>query len=265
MLIWVACTAVWGGGDIQTWLLLWTMSASMILSRLRSVLKSRFSIATKGHSEPWGKSHNLRLWWCLETMPPPELSQPEWQCCPPEPKCHPGPDCCWEGRVWVHGLAAAAAGIYVDVCGVAYVTSRSHRNHAWWNQRSILSWPQPSLAQEKLALPFAEHCSKIADSDPQDSHGRAGPCIQERWSHLLPQVRENWSVGMGIEELTLSPHLRWVTPVAWNDQLSYYPCPQLGLGLAHFTSTPSRICGSSWRNWLNVTTLARSLWLGWQQ
>lgn len=44
-----------------------------------------------------------------------------------------------EGHDWVHG--PAAAGICVDVCGVACVTSRSHRNHAWWNQRSILSQP----------------------------------------------------------------------------------------------------------------------------
>lgn len=48
--IWVACTALWGNGDIQIWLLLRIMSGSTWMG---SFLKSEVLVGTKGHTDTW--------------------------------------------------------------------------------------------------------------------------------------------------------------------------------------------------------------------
>lgn len=87
--IWVACTATWGDGDIQTRLLPRVVSGSMDLPR------PELCVAPKGYMEARGQGHNLcglGVWRSCCHQSHPDLSG---LCFHPEPGCYPGPSCCW--------------------------------------------------------------------------------------------------------------------------------------------------------------------------
>lgn len=54
----MTCIVTWGDGDLKTWMLLRTMSESVVLLQEGSVLKSTLCVATKSHSDPWGWGYN---------------------------------------------------------------------------------------------------------------------------------------------------------------------------------------------------------------
>lgn len=59
MLIWVTCTTAWGHADVQSGMLLKTMSGSAIQLQLASVLKSVIHVATRNFVESYSMNYNL--------------------------------------------------------------------------------------------------------------------------------------------------------------------------------------------------------------
>lgn len=153
-----------GHGDIQAWLLakshVWILGLQPV-----SVLKSMVCVVTKGHTNAQGLALNLWPCWYLRAMLSLGLHWCGWPELPQGPRWLLNPTAA-KGFVCVHG--PAAAGVSVDVCSS---WSQGHKNHAWWNVRTKLSWLCLSLVLRKLSLPVACQCNKRAGSDP---HARAG-------------------------------------------------------------------------------------------
>lgn len=117
---------------------------------------------------------------------------------------------------------------HVCAIPVACVTSESHRNCVWWNQKA--TW----LVELALLFIGPGRASPVSRWTPQ----------QEGWSWLsleswpqqageitaplLPTERTDLD-GLDVGELALPPHLRRTAPVSLTGQLSYHSGPHPGL------------------------------------
>lgn len=89
---------------------------------------------------------------------------------------------------------------------ITSVTTGSHRNHAWCNQRAIVCRPYPSVTLGKLVLPLTGHCHKRASPNP---HGRAAslrrdsPALYHGFGRTSPDDEAGEALG------DLPPPLAW--------------------------------------------------------
>lgn len=107
----------------------------------------------------------------------------------------------------------------------------------------------PLITLGKLALPSVDTAERELAMTLMGELFLLSPhCSWERWPHPSLQDRKNWSWWYGQRELVLLLPWGGAAPVTWSDHLNYY-CPSPQPWPTALTSTLSRTCWSSWRDW----------------